>query len=60
MAAVIRWLEEIWCMLRGWRNQLRGGEAAQAEARNQQRLATLMSKAWIETQGGRVSPPQPW
>ena len=60
MAAVIRWLEEVWYLLRGWRNRLRNGETAHAEVRNQQRLATLMSKAWIETNGGRVSPPQPW
>ena len=59
-AAVIRWLEQIWYVLRGWRNRLRGSEAAQSEVRNQERLATLMSKAWKETKGGRVSPPQPW
>ncbi len=60
MATVACWLEEIWYLLRGWRNRLRGSEAAQAEVRNQERLASLMVQAWKETDGGRVSPPQPW
>jgi len=60
MAVAARWLEESWYMLRGWRNRLRGSEEARAEVRNQERLAYLMGKAWKETEGGRVSPPQPW
>jgi GT2 family glycosyltransferase len=60
MAAVACWLEEIWYLLRGWRNRLRSSEEAKAEVRNQERLASLMVRAWKETQGGRVSPPQPW
>jgi len=60
MAAVACWLEEIWYMLRGWRNRLRGSEEAKVEVRNQERLASLMARAWKETSGGRVSPPQPW
>lgn len=59
-AIVVRWLEELWYLLRGWRNRLRTGEAAQTEVRNQERLAGLMVRAWGETNGGRVSPPQPW
>lgn len=60
MAAVVRWLEEIWYLLRGWRNRFRNSEDARCEVRNQERLAALMGKAWKETNGGRVSPPQPW
>jgi GT2 family glycosyltransferase len=60
MAAVVCWLEEIWYLLRGWRNRLRRSEEAKVEVRNQERLASLMSRAWKETNGGRVSPPQPW
>ena len=60
MAAVVRWLEEIWYVLRGWRNRFRSGEEARCEVRNQERLASLMTKAWKETNGGRISPPQPW
>ena len=60
LVIVMRWLEELWCRLRAWRNQLRGGEDATTEARNQRRHAELMAVAWRETSGGRVSPPQPW
>jgi len=59
-AIAVRWLEEIWYLMRAWRNRLRGGEEARCEVRNQERLAGLMSLAWKETKGGRVSPPQPW
>jgi hypothetical protein len=59
-AIAVRWLEEIWYLMRAWRNRLRGGEEARCEVRNQERLANLMSLAWKETRGGRVSPPQPW
>jgi GT2 family glycosyltransferase len=60
MAAVVCWLEELWYLLRGWRNRLRSSEEAKAEVRNQERLASLMVRAWKETNGGRVSPPPPW
>lgn len=60
VALMVRWLEETWYMLRAWRNRLRAGEDASREVRNQQRLASLMSLAWKETNGGRTSPPQPW
>jgi GT2 family glycosyltransferase len=60
MAAVVCWLEEIWYQLRGWRNRFRRSEEAKVEVRNQERLASLMAQAWKETDGGRVSPPQPW
>lgn len=59
-AATIRRLEETWYTLRAWRNRFRNSEEARAEVRNQMRLASLMSLAWKETDGGRVSPPQPW
>ncbi len=60
LAFAMRWLEELWCRLRAWRNQLRPGEDAKTEARNQKRHAELMGVAWRETKGGRVSPLQPW
>jgi GT2 family glycosyltransferase len=60
LAFAVRWLEEIWYLLRAWRNRLRNSEEARCEVRNQQRLANLMGLAWKETEGGKVSPPQPW
>lgn len=56
----VRWLEELWYVLRAWRNRLRGGEDARSEVGNLERMADLMKVAWKETNGGRVSPPQPW
>jgi GT2 family glycosyltransferase len=56
----IRWLEVFWYRLRALRNRLRNSEEAAALARNQIRLAEMMQQAWRETNGGRVSPPQPW
>jgi GT2 family glycosyltransferase len=53
-------LERAWYGIRTLRNRLRGGKAAEAQASNQQRLAQLMKQAWRETDGGRISPPQPW
>jgi len=59
-AFVVRWLEAIWYTLRAWRNRFRTTEEARCEVRNQERLARLMKVAWKETDGGKVSPPQPW
>jgi GT2 family glycosyltransferase len=55
-----RWLEVGWYRLRALRNRLRDGDQSAALVRNQNRLAELMHRAWHETKGGRVSPPQPW
>jgi len=60
MGIAARRPEEIWYILRGWRNRLRNSEEARVEVRNQERLAGLMARAWRETHGGRTSPPQPW
>jgi GT2 family glycosyltransferase len=59
-AFVVRWLEATWYTLRAWRNRLRATEEAKCEVRNQERLARLMREAWKETDGGKVSPVQPW
>jgi len=56
----IRWIEVCWYRLRALRNRMRSSEEAAALARNQDRLAEMMQQAWSETNGGRVSPPQPW
>ncbi|HEY0759756.1 MAG TPA: glycosyltransferase family 2 protein [Acidisarcina sp.] len=60
LAIGARWLEEGWYSLRALRNRLKSSEEAKAQVRNQRRLAALMTTAWKETRGGRVSPPQPW
>ena len=59
-AAAVRWMEVLWYWLRALRNRFRSTPAAAALVKDQERLAELMHQAWRETQGGRVSPPQPW
>jgi GT2 family glycosyltransferase len=59
-AFVVRWLEAAWYTLRAWRNRFKSTEEANCEVRNQERLAWLMGVAWKETDGGKISPPQPW
>ncbi|ASF46011.1 glycosyltransferase family 2 protein [Methylovulum psychrotolerans] len=49
-------LEQNWHRLRAWRNAHRTPEKA-AESRH---IVQLWAQAWVETQGGLVSPPQPW
>jgi hypothetical protein len=56
----VRWLEAAWYTLRAWRNRFKSTEEANCEVRNQERLAWLMGVAWKETDGGKISPPQPW
>ena len=60
LAFAVRWIETGWYLLRAWRNRLRRSEEGRTQVRNQQRLATLMGRAWQDTNGGRISPPQPW
>ena len=55
-AGAVRWMEVGWYRLRAWRNRGR----REAVVKDQTRLAELMQQAWRETDGGRVSPQQPW
>jgi GT2 family glycosyltransferase len=52
----IKALEQNWHRLRGWRNATKNPAKA-AESKN---IVSLWQQAWQETQGGKVSPPQPW
>lgn len=49
-------LEQGWHKLRAWRNR----NKAPAKAAESLRIVALWRQAWIDTQGGRESPPQPW
>ena len=46
-AGVVRWMEEIWSLMRAWRNGLRSSERAKAKSRNHYRVARLMRTAWL-------------
>jgi GT2 family glycosyltransferase len=59
-AVLIMLLERGWYSLRLLRNRFKSGEEAAGQCANQRRFIRLMRQAWSETNGGRVSPPQPW
>jgi GT2 family glycosyltransferase len=52
----VKALEQGWHRLRAWRNARRApGKAAESW-----HIVALWQQAWQDTQGGLVSPPQPW
>ncbi len=53
-------LETTWHRLRAWRNALRGGDDAAAKCEESLVIVRTWQRAWRDTRGGRVSPPQPW
>jgi hypothetical protein len=59
-AQLARRLEECIYTLRRWRNQLSIDRARRERAKEFRLLLNLMRRAWKETDGGRISPPQPW
>jgi GT2 family glycosyltransferase len=60
LTPVVRWMEVLWSRLRAWRHRLRRSGDAKQTAAGHDRAADTMHRAWAETNGGRVSPPQPW
>lgn len=55
-AAWVRWQEEAWHRLRATRNRSRAPEKSDES----HVIVKLWQQAWVDTQGGRISPPQPW
>jgi GT2 family glycosyltransferase len=55
-----RALEWLLYMVRYWRNRNSKDELRRARAEESRQLANLMQQAWKDTNGGRVSPAQPW
>ena len=55
-----RWLEELIYLLRRLRNFASRDAARRQRGQQARVLLDLMHQAWMETRGGRVSPPQPW
>jgi len=53
---LVKSLEQAWHGLRAWRNATRAPDKA-AESKH---IVQLWRQAWQETQGGLISPPQPW
>lgn len=55
-AFLARLVEQTWHRIRAFRNAGRDPDKTQESAA----VVKLWDRAWQETQGGRVSPPQPW
>jgi N-acetylglucosaminyl-diphospho-decaprenol L-rhamnosyltransferase len=53
-------LERLWHAMRIFRNQARSIPCANSKCEESRALRQLLSQAWRETAGGRVSPPLPW
>jgi GT2 family glycosyltransferase len=54
------WLERMLYLVRFWRNRNSSNQARRTRAEQAAQLAALMQQAWTDTQGGRISPAQPW
>lgn len=59
-ARVAFWMEWALYTARHLRNRFSGDPARRERAAEAALLAGLIDQAWQETDGGRVSPPQPW
>jgi GT2 family glycosyltransferase len=55
-----RALEWMLYMTRYWRNRNSKDEWRRVRAEDSKQLANLMQQAWKDTNGGRISPAQPW
>lgn len=53
-------LEILWYWLRSQRRKLSSDPYRRQSAKTDQRLVRIMTQAWRETKGGRLSPAQPW
>jgi GT2 family glycosyltransferase len=60
MAWFAKWFEVVLYRVSSLRNRFSGDPLRQARSRRYRNLATAMQSAWIETVGGRTSPPRPW
>jgi GT2 family glycosyltransferase len=59
-ARVAMLTESLWYWLRSHKRRLSINPEQRTSAKTDQRLLDIMARAWHETQGGRVSPAQPW
>ena len=60
MAWLAKWVEVVLYRVSSLRNQLSSNPLRQARSRRFKNLAAAMQSAWIQTEGGRTSPPRPW
>jgi hypothetical protein len=60
MAWLAKWLEVVLYRVSALRNRFSSDPIRQARSHTRRSLAVAMRSAWIETEGGRTSPPRPW
>jgi GT2 family glycosyltransferase len=60
MAWLARWVEVLLYRVSSLRNRLSHNPRRQARSLKFTNLAAAMQSAWIQTEGGRTSPPRPW
>jgi GT2 family glycosyltransferase len=60
MARLAKWLESLLYRVSSLRNRLSRNPVRRLRGERYKGLAAAMELAWIQTQGGRVSPPHPW
>jgi GT2 family glycosyltransferase len=60
MAWLAKWLEVVLYRASSMRNRLSSDPRRQAHSKTCKKLVAAMQLAWIETEGGRTSPPRPW
>ena len=60
MAWLAKWIETLLYYAQYLRNRFSSKPVRQARSLRCKNLARAMGAAWIQTQGGRVSPPRPW
>jgi GT2 family glycosyltransferase len=53
-------LENNWHWIREWKNARATTSEAQMKANYSKNWRKLLKQAWIDTQGGQISPPRPW
>lgn len=53
-------LEKYWHRFNAWNHQRSPVPERQAKAKESSTMTTLLERAWMETYGGRISPPRPW
>jgi len=55
-----KWMEQTLYRVTTLRNSVSRNPIRKDRSRHHKALIALMEQAWVETQGGRVSPPRPW
>lgn len=53
-------MKRLWFKLRTWKNSLSKKTERKNQAAVFKTVQKLLKQAWIDTEGGRVSPPRPW